>query len=359
MKFLIYGAGAVGCYLGARLSKAGHEVVLITRPLAADRINQRGMTLIDASGQPVAVRPTAVSSLRQGLLMGEDTPFDYMFLTMKAYDIPAAINEMLAFCPQDPPTLVPLQNGIGTEEKLSEHYPEEIILPATCTVPVSLQADGNIHEERSDCGVALSSMVPNRIPENLVQALRDADVNTVTVKDYRSIKWSKLLVTSMGNATAAIVNRPPDVLFKYKPIFKLELRMIKEIQEVMDKMGVKITDLPGTSVKKLLTAIKWVPEALLQSQLAKQVSRGRGDKLPSFQMDLNAGKDKNEVLYHNGAVNQIGQELGVSTPVNGALTDILLRLVHQEVNWEIYDGKPKELVIAVNEYIRGQREATS
>ncbi|MCB0036640.1 MAG: hypothetical protein KDE51_21555, partial [Anaerolineales bacterium] len=59
-----------------------------------------------------------------------------------------------------------------------------------------------------------------------------------------------------------------------------------------------------------------------------------------------------------GAVHHVGQELGVSTPVNGALTNILLQLVHEEINWEVYGGKPKELVLAVNEYIRNQRETS-
>lgn len=357
MKFLIYGAGAVGCYIGVQLCHAGHDVVLITRPNLAEQISQRGLTLVTPSGVSFTEHLVAVSSLRQGLLLGEEHPFDYMFLTMKAYDIPDALNELLAFCPQDPPVMVTVQNGIGTEEKLSEHYPEEIILPGSFTVPVSFRADGSVHEERDDCGFAISTM-SGRIPADLVNALNEAGINTTAIKNYQSMKWSKLLVNSMGNATAAIVNRPPDVLYKYKPIFKLEMRMVKEIQEVMDKMGVSVIDLPGASTKKLMTAIRWVPDGLLQSQLAKQVSKGRGDKLPSFQVDLNAGKRKNEVLYHNGAVHHVGQELGVSTPVNGALTNILLQLVHEEINWEVYGGKPKELVLAVNEYIRNQRETS-
>lgn len=357
MKFLIFGAGAVGRALGARLHQAGHETVLITRPAAADLLADKGLTYTNTSGEQFTVQPTLVSSLRQGLALAEETgqPYDYLCLTMKAYDLPTAINELLAYCPQNPPTLLPFQNGIGAEEKLSEHYPEELILSGSFNLSVNVDVNGSIHEEQEG-GLAISSMVPNRIPKDITAAFRSAGFNTQPVKDYQSMKWSKLILTVMGNATAAIVNRPPQALYKYKPIYELEKRMIKEIQEVMKAMNLAVLDLPGASAKKLLTALRWVPSRLLQSQLAKQVSRGRGDRLPSFQVDLNAGKGQNEVIYHNGAVHQIGRELNVSTPINGALTHILLQLVHEEVNWEIYDGKPKELVQAVNEYIRNQRE---
>ena len=78
--------------------------------------------------------------------------------------------------------------------------------------------------------------------------------------------------------------------------------------------------------------------------------RGRGDKMPSFAIDLAAGKKQSEVLYHNGAIAKAGRELGISTPVNTALTDILLKLARQELDWQSYSGNVKQLAADIKQY---------
>ena len=72
--------------------------------------------------------------------------------------------------------------------------------------------------------------------------------------------------------------------------------------------------------------------------------------MPSFQTDLAAGKDKSEVLYHNGAVAKFGRLQNVPTPVNTALTDILLKIAHKEIDYQEYNGKPDRLVAEVKKY---------
>ncbi len=357
MRFLIYGAGAVGGYLGAQLAHARHDVVLVSRS-RAETITEKGLKLVQANGSEIVSQPTAVGTLRQALALAEEdgTPYDYFLLTMKSYDFQEAINELLAFCPETQVPLVTFQNGIGLEERLADAFADELIVAATLTTPVSFNAYNDIVEERGDRGVALAGLIPNRTPRKLVEAFREAGIDTAVLKDYRSLKWSKVLINVIGNATAAITNRHPARLYKYGPTFKLEVRMLKEILAVMKELGIDPVDLPGMSTKWLVRGLQWVPEFILQSQLARQVEKGRGDKLPSFHIDLLAHKSKNEVQFHNGAINLIGREIGVPTPVNGALTDILLQIVHEEVDWQIYDGKPKELVRAVNEHIRQQRD---
>ena len=67
------------------------------------------------------------------------------------------------------------------------------------------------------------------------------------------------------------------------------------------------------------------------------------------------GKSQNEVEFHNGAVARTGQALGVPTPVNGALNDILMKLARKEIDFEIFNGKPKQLVAAVRRYQQSQK----
>lgn len=72
--------------------------------------------------------------------------------------------------------------------------------------------------------------------------------------------------------------------------------------------------------------------------------------MPSFHIDLMSGREQNEVTYHNGAVAENGKSLGVRTPVNLALNDILTKIARKELDFEEYNGRPKKLVATIKEY---------
>jgi 2-dehydropantoate 2-reductase len=164
------------------------------------------------------------------------------------------------------------------------------------------------------------------------------------------MKWSKALLNMIGNATSAILNRHPKLIYDYGPTFRVEKAMIKEMLAVMDKQKIKVVDLPGTSTTKLVFAIKRLPNALVQPVLTRVVSSGRGEKMPSFHIDLTARKPDNEVRFHNGAVAEYGRLVGVSTPVNLALNDIVMKLARGELDFETFNGNIKRLVTEVRKY---------
>ncbi len=360
-KFLIFGAGAVGSYVGGFLAHGGHDVTLVTRS-GAEALQQQGLTIIRSSGERIHVRPAVAATLRQGLVLAEESgqPYDYLVLAMKSYDLPAAINEMVAFCP-DPPTVVTLQNGINVELPLVQQFGAEKLIAGSLTTPVSYDSNLNLVEERGDRGVAFATLTGknNRAHQALASLVDGTGLQAVPIKNYQSLKWSKALINMVGNATAAIVNRPPGVLYRYRPLYELELRMLREALLVMKTKKIPIIDLPGSPVRRLQYAVNRLPDFLRYPLLKRVVAGGRGSKMPSFQIDLAAGKSKNEVLYHNGAVFRVAREVGVPAPVNAALTDILLQIARREIDWERFNGKPRLLLEAVNDHIRQHREGAT
>lgn len=348
MNVLVFGAGAVGSYLGAKLMQAGHTVTLICRPLAVEAITSHGLTIMPyAAEQATLVYPRAVSSLRQAMM--QDQQYDLVIPAMKSYDVDGAINELVAFYPQVP-LLLTVQNGIGLEERFMHQFGPLRVVAGSVTIPLNLQAANVIKPERSDRGVALAPVQKGQDIRRWHELLGSAQINTVVVSDHRTLKWSKALLNMVGNATAAILNRHPRIVYRYRPTFKLEIAMLKEMLAVMKKLGVKPIDLPGSPTKKLSWGVRYLPAELLQPLLTRAVDSGRGDKLPSFQIDLNAGKTVNEVLYHNGAVSQAGKTLGIPTPVNAALTSVLLRLAQGELDREQFSGNPKALLREVQRF---------
>jgi 2-dehydropantoate 2-reductase len=77
--------------------------------------------------------------------------------------------------------------------------------------------------------------------------------------------------------------------------------------------------------------------------MVKSVGGGRGGKMPSFHIDLHAGRAKSEIEWLNGAVVRYGEKFGIPTPVNKKLTGILIDLTNGEIPLSGFHGQPEKL----------------
>lgn len=353
MEILVYGAGAVGGYLGAVLTQSKHAVTMVTRQQTAAFIKERGLLFTRADGTNLRLQPEVVSSVRRAFL--EDRRYDLIILTMKSYDVEESLNALVAFGQEPLPPIITLQNGIGVEEEVKEALDSAEVVAGSLTTPISRPTPEQIQVERSDRGLALAPTNSGQKIDSWAQIFRDAGVETVVRKDHEAMKWSKALLNMMGNATSAIINRHPRVIYEARPTFKLEMEMLKEALAVMKALGLPVVDLPGASTTRLAQGVRRLPTFLLKPVLVRLIDSGRGDKMPSFHVDLTAGKEQNEVVYHNGAVAAAGRELDIPTPVNTALTDILMKMARGAVDWTVYDGSPSRLVEEVERYKEAQQ----
>jgi 2-dehydropantoate 2-reductase len=106
MRIAVVGAGAIGGYLGARLSAAGEEVVFIARGANLAAIRAEGMRLIGEDGAEVrSVGARAVEKL------AEAGAQDTVLLTVKAHQVAAIAPELRHLCHADT-AIVTMQNGI-------------------------------------------------------------------------------------------------------------------------------------------------------------------------------------------------------------------------------------------------------
>ena len=83
MKIAIFGAGAIGGYLGVKLHQAGAEVCFIARGAHLAAMQKNGVTLKSA-GETVTVRPVCTGDPREAGIQ------DYVVVTLKAHSLSAA-----------------------------------------------------------------------------------------------------------------------------------------------------------------------------------------------------------------------------------------------------------------------------
>jgi 2-dehydropantoate 2-reductase len=349
MKILVYGAGAVGGYVGGRLAHAGHEVTLIVRDVTAAAIEEHGLSITEA-GETVVTQPNITTSIAQNFMADDaDFDFDLIIMGMKAYDLPEAIDHLVAFCPEPPPILA-LQNGIGVERPLIQQFGADDLIIGALTTPVSKPSQSQILVERADRGLTIAPAFKGKSVRQWGSMLNEAGIPTDCLPDFQSMKWSKAFLNIVGNATSAILNRPPGAVYKVDSMFDLEKQMLLETLAVMDALNIEVIDLPGSPATKLAFGVRRAPNIVLKPILSNVVAKGRGDKMPSFQIDLMAGKGNTEVIYHNGAIAKAGHARNIPTPVNTALTNILVGLARQELDWRDYDGKPSMLLAEVKRF---------
>jgi 2-dehydropantoate 2-reductase len=182
MDILIYGAGAVGGYLGARLAQHRHNVTLITREVMAKLIGETGLELTEG-GKRIVTRPTAVTSAAQAFKDGQT--YDLIILTMKAYDLAAAVDPLIAFCPQ-PNMIITTQNGIGVEKGTHQAVWRRA---CDCRVVHPAHPQGNnatqLVAERTDGGFCLAPTQPKQEIKPWLKLFADAGMATEGLQRLR------------------------------------------------------------------------------------------------------------------------------------------------------------------------------
>jgi 2-dehydropantoate 2-reductase len=330
----------VGGLVGGRLALADHRVCLVARPAVIEAVSQQGLRLALPEGER-AVRDVGLAE-SAAAAWAQDGHFDLVILTVKSYDTPAAIAALRA-APRTP--ILSLQNGIGNEEALAADaslFGPEWVVAGTMTIPVSAPAAGRVVQERARGGIGLASLAPQTDVDRWAEALGQAALRIVKYHDYRAMKWSKLVMNLIANASAAILGCSPGAVFADPRLFRLERAMLRETLAVMDAMRLRTVAQPGYPVHWLAWAIRTLPAGLLQPALQPLVAGGRGAKPPSLALDLARGRS--EVGWMNGAVVRYGRQVGVPTPVNAALTQALEGIVSGRVDAALYRRDPKRLL---------------
>jgi 2-dehydropantoate 2-reductase len=348
LKFLVFGAGAIGTYFGGSLVLAGHDVVFVEQPKMVTELREHGLRLdlaIDKRRKTLdafVIEPHSFviePSLEEALKFG---PFDVALFALKSFDTVAALEAMMPFADKLPPILC-LSNGVENEQTIARAFGPEKVIYGTVTTAIGRRGAGDIVLEKLR-GMGVASGHP--LSAKLAAVLDGAYLNCRLYPEPHSMKWSKMLTNLISNPTSAILNMTATQVFANGRLYKLEIDMLKECLAVMKAQGLKVVDLPGTPVKLLAFATR-LPLLLSRPFLSRAAGSGRGAKMPSFHIDLYSGRGKSEVEYLHGVIVREGKKLDIPTPVNELLTTTLLALANKEIPLEEYANQPAKFLSRV------------
>jgi 2-dehydropantoate 2-reductase len=340
VRVLVFGAGAIGSFLGHRLATAGHDVALVGRSSYVRAVQQGGLILEEGDGSRV-VYPAAAESLSD--LSAGQRHWDLVLLTVKVYDTAKAAQALAPYLPRDVPGLI-VQNGVGGEELAQEALPQAAVISGVLTLSVSVLAPAHIRLETSRGGLNLAPTRPGQDVGSWAALFAAAGLRMAKYTDYQAMKWTKLLLNIQANAIPAILDMTPAAVYDDPALFALERSAFREALAVMRAQHLRVVSFPNYPVPLLARAVQYCPTVLLRPLLTRLVTSGRGDKRPSLQMDLAGGRQQSEALYLNGAIVSYAERLGVQTPVNRVLLDTLLGIAAGRIPWGEFRGQPERLL---------------
>jgi 2-dehydropantoate 2-reductase len=285
MKVAVMGAGAVGCYYGAMLARAGHEVVLIGRPSHVEAVKAQGLRL-ETQAFDEHVRMAA--STEAGAVQGADL----VLFCVKSTDTESAAAQIAPHLAPDALVLT-LQNGVDNDARVRSVLSNDVAA-AVVYVATEMAGPGHVrHHGRGELVIA-----PSRRSEEVARHLEAAGVPTQISGNVRGSLWAKLILNCAYNALSAVTQLPYGVLVKGTGVTDVIRDVVAECLAVAKAEGVDVVGDTGAAIRGIAQT--------MPSQYS------------STAQDLARGK-LSEIDHLNGLVVRRGEALGVPTPANRVL----------------------------------------
>jgi 2-dehydropantoate 2-reductase len=305
MKIVIVGPGAMGSLFAAFLSKSKEEVWLLDKDKSrADKIRQLGIIVQGVSGNWQAKVPCATDAK-------EIQTADLIIICVKSYDTKQAIMEVKPLI-SDSTQILTLQNGLGNIEIISEVAGAEKVIGGVTNQGATLLEAGHIRHAGK--GENVLGRIDGKIPVQL-RSIREifnkVGLETRISRDIKGLLWSKLIINAGINALTAITRLNNGRLVEFEGTRRILREAVTEAVKISKRKRIKlIYDDPLVKVEAVCEATSLNISSMLQDVLKKR---------------------RTEIDFINAVIVRYGQELGIPTPVNSVLTD-LIKSIEQSYN---------------------------
>jgi 2-dehydropantoate 2-reductase len=303
VRYIVFGAGAVGGTIGGRLLQHGHDVVLIARGAHLDALRAGGLEL--RTPEETLTLPAPAVGGPEELTFGDG---DVVLLAMKTQDTAPALRRLAAVAPASLP-VVCAQNGVENERLALRHFERVygmcVMLPGTHLEPGVVEANGTPHSGILDLGRYPHGS--DGTAEAIASDLASARFSSKPVDDIMRWKYRKL-VMNLANALEAACG--PDA--RRSPLYA---RARDEAMACFAAAGIDVASEADDAARR---------GDLVQLRPVGGRRRQGGSSWQS----LARGTGSIEADHLNGEIVLLGRLLGVPTPANAALQHVANRMAH-------------------------------
>lgn len=297
MRIAVFGAGAVGGYLGVRLAEGGSDVQFIARGDHLDALRARGLTLVTPEGE------RSTHAVRATNDPAEVGPVDVVLFLVKSYDTESAARRLAPLIGEGTAVLS-LQNGIDNEERIAAIVGPEHVLGGAVYILAAIESPGVVRSGKARIVVGeLAGGPPTERVTRFVEAATAGGITAQAAADVRTVKWEKyVLLVGFSAVTAATQLTIGDVRASAAASAMMRAVM-HEAWQVGRALGVPLAD-------DLVDR----QHALVLAQKDSEATSLRHDLVTGHRMELEALQ---------GTLMRLGRETGIATPWTEAAYAIL------------------------------------
>lgn len=297
MKIVLVGPGAMGCLFAGFLSKIKEDVWLLDKNKErAEKINEQGIIVEGVSGNhQLKVKATADA--------GGIGQSDLVIICVKSYDTKEAVTSCKPLIGENTLVLT-LQNGIGNIEIIGEVLGADKVIGGVTNEGATLLNTGRIRHAGK--GETVIGRIDGKIPvqmRSIREIFNKAGFETRISRDIKGLLWSKLIINVGINALTAITGLNNGRLVEFEGTRKILREAVTEATRIAKRKRVKlIYDDPLAKVEAVCEATNTNVSSMLQDVLRKK---------------------RTEIDFINGVIVRQAQELGIPSPVNSILVDLV------------------------------------
>ena len=301
MTFAILGSGAVGGYYGAKLARAGEDVIFIARGAHLTAIRERGLEVRSPALGDFVVRAAAE----------EDTarvdPVDVVILAVKAYDNATALPTIAPLLGAGT-SILTLQNGVDSVSELAALYGERPVIGGTTYIATALAAPGVIEQTGTHRRIVFGEVfgelprMTDRV-QRIHQALAGADVQVEAVDDGRTPIWEKFIFLAALAGFTGAARLPIGPVWADPIVREQFLEGCREIERIARAEAVPVAP---RIVERIREYVEKIPGTMRSSLL----------------IDLSQGK-RIEVEALQGSVVRRAARAGIPAPIMSTLYAVL------------------------------------
>jgi 2-dehydropantoate 2-reductase len=299
MKIAVIGSGGVGGFYGGRLAHAGYDVTFVARGAHLAAMREHGLFIENAAQGNIHVRRVNVTADPASI-----GPVDLVVIAVKLWDTEVAARAIKSIVGAHTGVLS-LQNGVIKDDMLRREFGATAVMGGVAYVATHISRPGVILQTGNLQRLIFGEYdgVRSERAGQLLEALLRAGVQAELSEDIRRTLWEKYVFLVGLSGTTATMRSPIGAIRENRQTRAFLLDLMKETVAVGRAHGVK---LPEDYAEQRLAFADSVP----------------GDMSSSMHHDLEHGNPL-EVAWLSGGVVQLGQAVGVATPANRAVWDIL------------------------------------
>jgi 2-dehydropantoate 2-reductase len=308
VEIVVYGAGAIGSLVGARLHEAGLSVQLIGREAQVDAIRANGL-LVKGLAESHVVHLPAATTL--------DGAPDIILLTVKSQDVRVACR-VIAKLHSDA-TVVTMQNGVRSDREAADILGPNRIVGCVLNISATYLEPGVVEQNTREFFQVGAPFAESAARVDAVLALLTPALRTELVPDIARARWTKLMA-NLNNAIMAITGLPIGKALRHPGLARLSIATIRE--------GVRTAQLGGFGLDQSRRArtfrlMSTLPMSLSYLIFGKRLAGNFPPDStygPSTLQSIKRGSGS-ELDYLNGEIVALGEQIGRPTPYNTGLLE--------------------------------------